>query len=639
MYGTLMNQMVFRAVLGHRVVTHPAEADGRDAFLARDAVLDGYKKISPDDTYLYAVPDAQAKIKGYVVGPLPGECMAALLRYEGRNYRRSRVTVQTASGPVKAIAFLGNLAQLSHSFGWRFRDPLKQEVLLRERIEKVLLEDEGARLHTEEPEARQALAELHALTIRDLIRRHFEASGISAFTIRRAIREEPLREFSDGVHDPNVKTLAPNYLRLLLKQVLFNQIEDRIHDEFRYELDRLGVSNNFYSRTISALAAMQFLNRQGDLPRLLAARMMAELPFGPTRLVEYVRWAVVAAGMVYDSTQAKYELDSITEHLGERGGGAIPLGAELEFSNIGHDVIRDPEGEKVRDGQYDGFLYFRDFALDILTWKLGGHVDDHRVKSSPQRRRGFFELAMGSLSLEANISKPITDDPWLLNRMVRTAMEFYAVAPHSLHVSLQMPTARGPSRSPSLPIGVIKCLFALGGDPVAQVSGGMQITRISRGEIIGTQRDTHMLFSYVSRRRSQEEQGGLGGNLGRWVQQFKFLRLSRQIDYEPIIMALKGLQIHYRLGTFLTASQFRSSPEARELFEELCRWGQAAQPLRGDEINAFLMGAEAGLMRERRGRPAHKLEYIRSCLDRLSRSLQEFNARARLACPEERRTP
>ena len=83
------------------------------------------------------------------------------------------------------------------------------------------------------------------------------------------------------------------------------------------------------------------------------------------------------ADTIYDGTSAQEHLEFIRNHM---GSGHTPLGAELEFSNIGHNVIRDPDSRDVRDAQYDGFLYFLDFGLDVLTWKLGGHLDDHHQR-------------------------------------------------------------------------------------------------------------------------------------------------------------------------------------------------------------------------------------------------------------------
>lgn len=624
-YGTLMEPTVFRAVMGRRLVTDPQQADGNESFLARNAVLAAYKKISPDRTYLYAVPDPQGRIHGYVVGPIPAECLAALRQYEGRNYRQARVKVMTADGKVPAIAFVGNLNQLSHSFGWEFRDHLKQEVLLRGKIEQVLLEDENRRLNTREELSRRALHEMHGLTIRDLFRHHFDGGGISNYAIRHAIADEPLREFGDIQHDEHVHNLAPNYLTMLVRQVVFNQIEDRIREEFRYDLDRMHISDKFYERTISALVALQMLNAQPKFMKMLTGDALAELSFKSDRLIAYVRRAILAAETVYDPQRARQGIEYIRNHM---GGGGIPLGAELEFSNIGHYVVCDPASVRRRDKQYDGFLYFRDFALDILTWKLGGHIDDHRSKSSPRRRRGFFELAIGSLSVEANISKPATDDPWLLNQMIHAVMEFYDIGPHSLHISLQLRSPNKPVSDRPLPLGVMKCLFALTSDLIRHRNGRAEIARLGSNEIVCAKTGMHMLFSDTSRRRSAEGSGGTPAappGRGRWVQQFKFLRLVKDINYEPIIVALKGSQIHFKPGSFLTASQYKSKPALRELFEELMRWGLNVEPLEKAEIEQFLSGVYEGLMQEHRGRPVHNHAYIAYCISDLRAGLKKFN--------------
>ena len=108
-YGTLMNPHVFRAVLGKRLVRRADDADNMDSLYPRYAILDDYTKVSPDSTYLYAVPDPHGRIRGYLIGPLPGECMSSLLKFEGRNYSRRRCRVQTKDGAEKAVVFIGNI--------------------------------------------------------------------------------------------------------------------------------------------------------------------------------------------------------------------------------------------------------------------------------------------------------------------------------------------------------------------------------------------------------------------------------------------------------------------------------------------------------------------------------------------------
>ncbi|HOD80660.1 MAG: AIG2-like family protein [Planctomycetes bacterium ADurb.Bin126] len=630
-YGTLMSPSVFRAVLGKRMVFVSSEADNVESFYARDAVLSNYKKITPDGTYLYAVPDPQGRIRGYVLGPLPGECMAALRQYEGRNYTKRTVEVQTREGSVGAVLFVANLKQLEHSFGYAFRDPLKQEILLEAKIEAALVETERQQIHSEDKLSRRALGELHGSKIRDLIRHHFEAGGISDYAIKRTLLDDPLRDYGRIVTEPRAQALANNYLSMVVRQVLFNQIEEMVHRDFRYELDHLSPGELFYERTISSVLALRLLNTQPRLLDVLVGDCLTDLDFSQDHLVDFVRWGVLAADAIYEPRQVKRELELVRSHMGR---GYIPMGVELEFSNIGHEVIRDPDARQKCDPQYDGFVYFYDFGLDTLTWKLGGHVDDHRDKAVARPRRGFFELALGNLSIEANLSKPITDDPWLLNQFIHEARRFYEIRPHSLHLSMQMKSQHQPARDNLVPLYVLKCLFALAGDPGME-AGRLVIRRLSTEEIIRCERSVHMLFSDISKRHSASEDALLVDDRrdqqGRFVQQFKFLRLSASMNYEPIAMALKGIQINLRPGTFMTARQYQTSPRHRQLFEELLEWGVRPTELSQNEIENFLSTVHEGLMVERRGRPAHSGAYISWSLSELRKALGAFNRLVRTA--------
>ena len=645
-YGTLMDPSVFRAVTGRRFVTTAADADGVETFLARDALLEHHKKVSPDNTYLYAVPDHDSRIRGLVIGPLPPDCMAALLKYEGRNYKKRTVRVITQDKPVTAIAFVANLKKLEHSFGYAFRDPYKQEVLLRRKIEGALLATEQAKLQTDEPFTRRAVGELMGNTIRDLKRQHFEAGGISDYAIRQSLALPNLRDYTRALADPAAGAYASNYLAMLIRQVILNQIDDRIYTDFHYELDQIQGGTHYYDRAISALAALRMVNEAGTLLNILLGDAMNDLRFERDHLLDYVRWAVVAADAIYEARAARQEIAAIRSHMTH---GLIPLGAELEFSNIGHHVILDPQGLRYRDRQYDGFIYFNDFALDVLTWKLGGHVDDHHEKASKRRRRGFFEIALGSVSIEANLSKPLTSDPWLLNQFIQEAMRFYDVQPHSVHISMQLRSQHRPVRDRLLPMSVMKCLYALAGDPVQAPDGTIQIRRLANRETVQWSPPPRnrkvecelphgmvprLLFSDISKRHSSDAQE-LSENAphdrqattGVYVQQYKFMRLSRELNYEVLALALKGVQLALSPGSFMTASQYMSSPEHREAFSALVEWGNRCMPLGESETTEFLNHVYDGLNTERRGKPAHDGAYIAWAMLQLRAALSKFTQR------------
>lgn len=620
-----MEPTVFRAVLGRRLVRTPEEADNIESFHPRVAVLGEYKKVSPDRSYYYAVPDPHGRIRGYVVGPLPGECMSALLKFEGKNYSRRRVKVQTKDGLEKALVFIGNLKAMSHSFGYEFNDSFKQEILLQHKIDQALSDtDEEKDMHTQVN--RRAAGELRGRTIRDIIKRHFDAGGISDYAIRNSIRENPLRDFSAVMDDPVARKLAPNYLSMVLRQVIFNEVEEHIRNDFRYEIDHMGLRTQYYERTVSSLIALRLLNAKESLMDMIVGDCLTDLSFEEDHLVDFIRWGVAAADAVYDAREGKRQLDYIRSHMGR---GYTPMGAELEFSNVGQGVIRDPDGKTFHDNQYDGFYYFRDFGLDELTWKLGGHIDDHRNKSSDKPRRGFFEIALGNLSIEAGLSKPVTDDPWLLNQFIHEARRFYPIRPHSVHISLQLRNQYKPVRDRCLPLGVLKCLFAVAGDPAKDEQGKIRITRLANDEIINEALPKSMFFSEISRRHAQrtddQERIHADHRRGRFVQQFKFLRLSSYINYEPIAMALKGIQLKMLPGSFLTPYQYRTSEKHRLCFEELSEWGKNPLPISSEDQELFFSNVYKGLMGEKRGKPAHSEAYIAWSINQIRHSLSEFN--------------
>jgi len=626
-YGTLMSPAVFRAVLGKRLVPRPEDADNSETFHPRDAVLDDYTKVSPDSTYLYAVPDPHGRIRGYLIGPLPASCMSALRRFEGRNYSRKKVTVHTSRGVEKAYAFVGNLEEMTHSFGYEFRDRLKQEILLQKKIDDAVRQAELEQLHTDESLLHRAVRELRGPTIRDIIRRHFDAGGISDYAIVHSIKDVPLPDFDRIVNVPNARAVAPNYLRLVVRQVVFNQIEDKVREDFRYELDQLNLPAHFYDRTVSSLVALRYLNEHRPSLGELVEQCLSSTDFQSSHLIDFVRGGVAISDSIYHAQHVRRHVEYVRTHL---GSGYIPMGAELEFSNIGHDVIRDPQAEKVRDPLFDGFYYFYDFALNQLTWKLGGHVDDHRRKALAKPRRGFFEVALGSLSIEANISKPLTSDPWLLNQFIHQARRFYQIKPHSVHISLQLRNRNRPVRDRLLPFSIMKCLFAIAGDPQPNADGDVKMQRLVTDEIITSDPTPGMMFTDISRRYSvsTEETDVFGTDRarGRFIQQFKFLRLAPDINYEPIAMALKGLQLALKPGSFLTSENYQSNPRHREMFEALLAWGAHPDAISRSDRNEFLQAIYEGLSRERRGRAAHKEAYITWALAELRKMLESFNA-------------
>ena len=112
---------------------------------------------------------------------------------------------------------------------------------------------------------------------------------------------------------------------------------------------------------------------------------------------------------------------------------------------------------------------------------------------------------------------------------------------------------------------------------------------------------------------------------GLYVQQFRFLRLSGELNYEIIALALKGLQVSLRPGNFLPPAQYETSTRHRRAFEKLCQWGAAPEPICRADIDSFLRHVHDGLRSERRGKPAHGAAYIAWSLSQMRSMLRQFN--------------
>ena len=114
---------------------------------------------------------------------------------------------------------------------------------------------------------------------------------------------------------------------------------------------------------------------------------------------------------------------------------------------------------------------------------------------------------------------------------------------------------------------------------------------------------------------------------GKFVQQFKFLRLAPEMNYELLAVALKGLQITHRPGSFLVGDQYNRLPRLAKLTDDLLAWSRAPNALTDKDVESFLNGMYEGLMTEKRGKPAHTEAYIAWCLNQLRLRLVTFNKR------------
>jgi len=643
-YGSLRDSRIFKSVSGFSFTRKASKVD-TDILWAEPAFLAHYRKVSPDNVYFYAVSAPSSKIEGLVVYDIPTWAMAEIDRYEGKRYEREAVQINTANGTVEAQAYLVSHSSMKKHFGDRFHVNLIHELWLRKRIEKFIKRHirPGERTVDAESE-RRADRELLATTERDLVISHYHTDAVSDYYLEHEL-DRPRPSIKHLYDDPEARPFIKNYLTLVIKQVILNQLDDQIQSRYRFELEHMHISERYFKRSVSILAALQMVNANGRTVDLIIRRCFKTMPYDKHDLIDYIKYAVNASKSMFDSRIAGAKLRQIHSHLQP---GLVPLGAEIELSNLGAAAVEPQRSiQKKKDPEYDGFKYFYDFHLDILSWKLGGYIDDHTGTTDQGRRCGFLELAPGRLNIRGELSRPATSDPWLLNKLIHEITNFYDVHPHSLHLSFQL-RKQQINHQQILPLGFVKCLLLLGGGPERKDTGGLWVSRMGHDEITqysnrlsdstepktGEENGEELVFARTSKRKWY-----LGGwdiadkppkQATTYVHQYKFIRLGEKTNYEPLIMCLKGLQLEYNPGDYLTVEQLRSSSKLRREYEELKQWAEEPTEIDSHTISSFLKTVRNGLMNEGLHRPAHKLHYIDWVLNTISVQLRTFNEQVKL---------
>jgi hypothetical protein len=624
-YGSLRDSDIFQSVCGLKFSRKPAQVDSETLF-AEAALLPHYRSVSPDNVYFYAVASPYSRIDGLVIHDVPAGAMAEIDRYEGKRYEREMVLVNTAGGRVDAQAYLASGDSMEKHFGDRFHVNLIHELWLRKRIEKFIKKRTRPGDRTLDAELeRRADRELLATTERDLVISHYHSDAVSDYYLEHELdRPRPsiryLYDYAQAV--PFIR----NYLHLVIKQVIFNQLDEQIQHRHRFALEHIRASERYFKRSVSLLMALQMMNANSrDVDRIVQEGLQT-MPLEKNDLIDYVKYAAGAAKGMYDDRVARAKLDYIRSNIQH---GLVPMGIEVELSNLGAASIEPKRSiQREVDPMYDGFRYFYDFHLDVLTWKLGGYIDDHTGDSDRKRRCGFFELAPGRLNIEGELSRPATADPWLLSQLIREIVEFYDVAPHSLHLSFQL-RKRQIGKQKVLPVDFVKCLLALGGGVQTNSDGRLWISRMGNDEIIQYEHGEELVFARTSKRQwylgPDEIADKAPAQAAAYVQQYKFIRLEKGVNYEPLIMCLKGLQLGYNPAEYLTADQLKGSSELQQQYQELKQWSMQPSQISRYAIRRFIKTVQDGLMNEGHERPAYQLHYIDWILSAIDTQLSAFN--------------
>ncbi len=647
-YGSLRDSRIFKSVSGLSFSRKASKVDS-ETLWAEPAFLAHYRKVSPDNVYFYAVSAPSSKIEGLVVYDIPTSAMAEIDRYEGKRYEREVVKVNTANGSVKAHAYLVTHSSMKKHFGDRFHVNLIHELWLRKRIDKFIKRHirPGERTVDAESE-RRANRELLATTERDLVMSHYHTDAVSDYYLEHEL-DRPRPSIKHLSNDPEVRPFIKNYLTLVIKQVLLSQLDEQIQSQYRFELEHMHISERYFKRSVSILVALQIVNANSKAVDLIIRKCLQTMPFDKHDLIDYIKYAVRAATSMFDARIARAKLEQIRSNLQP---GLVPLGIEIELSNLGAAAVEPQRSIQNKiDPVYNGFKYFYDFRLDVLSWKLGGYIDDHTGSTDQSRRCGFLELAPGRLNIRGELSRPATSDPWLLNKLIHEITNFYDVRPHSLHLSFQLRKKQIDNQK-ILPLGFVKCLLLLGGGPERKKTGRLWVSRMGYNEITQSSDRFSSTLSDSTEKQSEEANSEelvfartskrkwyLGGGdiadkppsqATTYVHQYKFIRLGEKTNYEPLIMCLKGLQLDYNPGDYLTAEQLRSSRKLRQEYEKLKQWAAEPTQISSQTISTFLKTVRKGLMNEGHHRPAHKLHYIDWVLNTISVQLRTFNEQVKL---------
>jgi gamma-glutamylcyclotransferase (GGCT)/AIG2-like uncharacterized protein YtfP len=589
-YGTLAYDRYARAITGR-------------IFPKRPCVLDGYERIAPPHGYAYIIPRKGCSVKGYLLDGVDERHLGLFDKYEaeGDMYQRKEILVKMPGKKVRAFAYVVNRKHLGHYFapdvvGRYYADVLDGVV------------GHGEDGHLLSPEEAAARRELLGGAIEEMLQSSENLPPLPKSEIRRIFLEPCVPTLRSIRENADMRRYADAYILFAVRHIILNQLEEKVAARFR---DLLPSSRGYYEHAASTLVALTLANAKGDaIERLIGemdcGRLRADLEY-----TDHALYGVRIANLLFDYEEAEAICRRLAEH---RQPGGVPLGAELEFSPLGARAIGSRPGE---DPTYDGFYYFHDFDLLRRGWKLGMYVDNHKAVNLPgERSRGFLEYALGRCRIHEDVSKPVTDDPWLLAQLIREAAQFCHIKPHSLHISLDVP-----SSSPYGPIeraGDLVCLLLLGGDIGTDAEGIVRERRIFQHEIEDEEGGL-----YFSRENTHCSREGVAAK----VMEYQFPRLAADRDYVPLIMALKGFQLAgnpHPVNPFMDGTDYRPD---HPLLMELKRWAESPRRLADAEIRHFVDLVERGLYREDSGKPAHNLAFIRQTLQAIARALRGANSR------------
>jgi gamma-glutamylcyclotransferase (GGCT)/AIG2-like uncharacterized protein YtfP len=596
-YGTLTDAYVFTVITGEKP-------------RAQEAVLEGFEKISSLKSFPYVAPRAGAEVEGLLVTGLSDRALSLLDQYEGEGklYVRRKVAVATADGRRDAYTYLAGPELVTFNPPPDLEEADRVADFIKRRIEGTIAAEVPAQSQIRELEIR-ARGELLGDAVEELVREHFDHPGLPPFVVKHRLEKSGLPSLGWLRRERDAVKYAPHYIRFIVKTIIFNQLEERVRRDFR---GAVRVTDKYYEHAVSSLAALQFVaDALGPVGEIMESLGVADYD----AKLEYIDYAV-AAMFIADELYGRERLEPYVERIkDQRARGGEPLGCEVEFSPLGPDIIGAAPDE---DPTFDGFYYFDDFDLGGRLWKLGGHVDNHRVVTPDRGRvRGFLEFALGRYKILGDLSKPVTADPAILSDLANAVVAFAEMRPHSLHLSLQLEEGR--PLGPPPPSWYLICLLILGGDINFDEGRALREKRLHGREIYN--QFTGLDFSRHNEHRSRPDDDRPAG-----VIEYEFPRLFYEHSYVDLIVALKGFQLASNPPPLDLSPDSPHLAYNRDVERELLAWAEAPYALNKEDIDDFVATVEAGLAYETRYLNGHPPAFCRAWLDRIERKLKSYNA-------------
>lgn len=607
-YGTLKDERILRTLVGK-------------TFKRKQAVLKNYKKFAPRSGFPYILPATDHSVKGLLLMDVDKESLETIDKYEheGSYYFRRKIKVSLSNGKViDAYTYVGNVDSLSRIFGNKIHISIQKRVFhylnegIGSKVHHLLADSTGLKLS--DADKKLLLHEIFGPEIHHLTNQYYSEEYLSAYSVKSEVEVMGIPHLGSMRDDVSIRPFIPNYLRFMIKHTIVNVMETKIREQ---QMNYLYNPAPLWQFTLTMLAALRLYNLHKDEIEDVILRSFEIHRFDQKDYIRYMYEAIDLACLLCENYHEEIKFIAMDIYQ-KKGKGVLPLGVELEFSNLGEYATQFDAN--VHDNTFCNMKYFYNFDLLRRTWKFGGHVDDHTFRFQKEKTDGgFLEYAFGKNCFFKQYSEPVTNDPWILHQLVIECVKFSDLKPHSLHLNIQCDYEIDwkKKNDPEMLI----CMLLLAGDFVFESDKVYRERRIGHKEIIDTQGKLHF---FLQNRHSPYEGDSPADSTP--VIEFQFPRLSLKKDYELITMALKGFILGYKPRPFYQREGIVVEDLTQKESQRLIEWAHHSTSLSNETIDRFLNFVEKGLMIEKKGQNAHNKRYIEKIMFRLERRLLTHNA-------------